>query len=165
MNDWPQGWTADNRDGYGRGSAAARPEGARPMRHVQRGGAPHGGPAEPPMPPGAPPRGRVPAQQSQGYDDYHDGYGDGYNTGQVYGGRGGDPYGSPRPDWGRRVKAGILTLVVVFLAASVGTYFWADSKLRREVDLGIVQDRPEAGEGTNYLIVGSDSRDGLDDED
>lgn len=111
---------------------------------------------------------RVPPQQSQGYDDY----GDGYNTGQVYGGgrggRGGrdeQPYGRPPRNFGSRFKTGVLTLVFLFLVVSIGTYFWADGKLRREVDLSIVQDRPEAGEGTNYLIVGSDSREGLSAED
>ncbi|OEV05458.1 transcriptional regulator [Streptomyces oceani] len=117
---------------------------------------------------------------------YADGYGpgdaydSGYNAGQVYGaGHGGyddryDGYGGygddryddrPRPNWGRRVKWTLLTLVLVLLVWSVGTYFWADSKLQREVDLSIVQDRPESGEGTNYLIVGSDSRKGMSAED
>jgi len=133
------------------------------MRQVQPGDAGHGRPGEPPLPPGMSPH-RVPPQQSQGYDDY----GDGYNTGQVYGGgrggRGGrdeQPYGRPPRNLGRRFKTGVLTLVFLFLVVSIGTYFWADGKLRREVDLSIVQDRPEAGEGTNYLIVGSDSREGL----
>ncbi|MEE1938587.1 LCP family protein [Streptomyces sp. TRM 70361] len=113
---------------------------------------------------------------SSGYAPAPDGpagYDSGYNTGQVYagsgrgGGQGG--YGGagsaarPAPDWGRRVKVGLITLLVVALVWSVGTYFWADSKLRREVDLSIVQDRPEGGEGTTYLIVGSDSREGLSD--
>ena len=43
---------------------------------------------------------------------------------------------------------------------SAGTYVWADTKLNREVDLGKLADRPPQGKGTNYLIVGSDSRDG-----
>jgi LCP family protein required for cell wall assembly len=51
--------------------------------------------------------------------------------------------------------------VTVLVVTSVATYFWADSKLRREVDLSKVIDRPEGGDGTNYLIVGSDSREGL----
>jgi LCP family protein required for cell wall assembly len=55
----------------------------------------------------------------------------------------------------------LLALVVVLLAVSIGTYFWADSKVRREVDLSQVPNRPAAGQGTNYLIVGSDSRQGL----
>ncbi len=98
---------------------------------------------------------------------------DGYNTGQVYGGgrmsSGGrgprPPRGGPAPDWGRRIKLGSLTLVVVLLAVSIGTYFWADSKLKREVDLAKVIDRPEEGDGTNYLIVGSDSREGMSADD
>jgi len=65
----------------------------------------------------------------------------------------------------RRVGYTALGLVVVLLAVSVTTYFWADSKVRREVDLSKVEDRPPAGKGTNYLIVGSDSREGLTKED
>ncbi|GGX61531.1 LCP family protein [Streptomyces minutiscleroticus] len=160
MNDWPEGWSDDNR--HGRGSASAQPEGARVMRHVQRG---QGGGAYPPAPPRG---GGVPPQQS--YVD-GSGYDSGYNTGQVYGaGSGGGPGGPdgrgprPAPNWGRRIKVTAITLVVLFVVVSVGTYFWADSKLNREVDLSMVIDRPEAGDGTNYLIVGSDSRAGMSDE-
>ncbi|WP_432096222.1 LCP family protein [Streptomyces sp. bgisy100] len=166
MNDWPEGWTGDSRDRYGRGSASSRPESARAMRHVQRGGGGYGGgqQAEPPMPPHLSPHGgSVPGQR--GPDDYAE-YDNGYNTGQVYGGgrggrAGGDQYGRPAPDWRRRIKIGAITLVVALLAVSIGTYFWADSKLQRRVDLSKVIERPETGEGTNYLIVGSDSREGM----
>ncbi|MCD9144595.1 LCP family protein [Streptomyces albireticuli] len=171
MSDWPDGRT-DERGRYGRGSTNAEPEGARAMPHVRRT---------------APPRQYQPVP---GYDegtavtDHASGgrRDDGYNTGQVYGpggpagpgrgghgGHGGGPRGgAPRttpPNWRKRITVGLTAFVVVLLAVSVGTYFWADSKLRREVDLGKVQDRPAAGEGTNYLIVGSDSREGLSDED
>ncbi|MFD9218885.1 LCP family protein [Streptomyces sp. NPDC060064] len=163
MNDWPDGWSDDrgngNAAGYGRGSAGPQPEGARVMRHVQR--------------PAAPQRGGVPPQ-SRGYDEGYDqqAYDSGYNTGQVYGGgdRGGDNGAPPQsypprpgaaPDWRRRLKIGSLTLVVLLLAVSIGTYFWADAKLNREVDLSKVIERPGGGEGTNYLIVGSDSREGM----
>ncbi|MCF6524024.1 LCP family protein [Streptomyces sp. JJ36] len=150
MNQWPDGWTDEPRDRYGRGSAAPEPEGARVMRPVRRPD--------------------VPPQSRGGYDDAYAGghpdagpYDSGYSDGRVYGGGHGDGYGGgrARPDWRRRSKVGLVTLLVVVLVWSVGTYFWADSKLRREVDLSIVQDRPEGGEGTNYLIVGSDSREGL----
>ncbi|GGX36084.1 LCP family protein [Streptomyces chryseus] len=166
MSDWPDGWN-DRSDPHGRGSGGAQPEGARVMRHVQRGQVP------PPAAPVPPVRRPVPAQP-QGYDDgYGQGsHGDGYNTGQVYGGgggRGGRPPRAPRvgpaPDWRRRIKVGSLTLVVVLLAVSIGTYFWADGKLKREVDLSKVIERPEAGDGTNYLIVGSDSREGMSADD
>jgi LCP family protein required for cell wall assembly len=128
----------------------------------------------------------VPPQPSyDNYDNYGDGYGpperydSGYNTGHVYSGsgvRGGgfvpndnDPDPElqryrPRPNYRRRVKWTAITVVTVLVAWAAGTYFWADSKLNREVDLSKVIERPEAGEGTNYLIVGSDSREGLSDE-
>ncbi|MGC5566613.1 LCP family protein [Streptomyces sp. FR-108] len=44
---------------------------------------------------------------------------------------------------------------------SAGTYVWADTELAQEVDLGALRDRAPDGKGTNYLIVGSDSRAGL----
>ncbi|MEU5091477.1 LCP family protein [Streptomyces sp. NPDC021356] len=177
MNDWPEGRSDDNRGPrYGRGSAGAQPEGARVMRQVRRGG-----PAVPPgrrgydgpggQGPAAPPH-RVPQQPS--YVDGGEGYDSGYNTGHVYGRPGpggpGGPDGPdggrsrgprPAPNWRRRIKWTAITLVTLLVVTSVGTYFWADSKLNRDVDLSKVIDRPETGKGTNYLIVGSDSRDGL----
>ncbi|MEW1684279.1 LCP family protein [Streptomyces sp. NPDC093594] len=164
MNDWPEAWSDDNRGGrYGRGSGSAQPEGARIMRQVRRGQ---------PAPPGQGAYGGVP--QQPGYVDgsgHGGGYDSGYNTGQVYGGAGGhgggDGYGPqrPAPDWRRRIKWTAITLVTVLFVTTVATYFWADSKLNREVDLSKVIERPEKGEGTNYLIVGSDSREGLTAED
>ncbi|MFJ4688666.1 LCP family protein [Streptomyces sp. NPDC088789] len=175
MNDWPQGWSDDNRAGNGRGSrrghghggASAQPESARVMRQVRRGPTGAGAGGYPP----APPQQAVPQQPS--YVDGQGGYDSGYNTGQVYGGAGGGGRGTghggggrqdgprPAPDWRRRTKLTGITLVTVLVITSVGTYFWADSKLNREVDLSKVIDRPEGGEGTNYLIVGSDSREGM----
>lgn len=155
------------------------------MPHVRRepaGGGQHG---EPPLPPDLSPRGAVPPQQQPpGYDGAHagDGYDDGYNTGQVYGagrgplpgspGRGGGqpPQGTPpgppavRPNWRKRITIGVISVLAFLLIVSVGTYFWADSKLKREVNLGDVEDRPSGGKGTNYLIVGSDSREGMSDK-
>ncbi|QJS14507.1 LCP family protein [Streptomyces argyrophyllae] len=154
------------------------------MRQVRRG------PAVPPGPrsaygdpgPAAPPHGAgVPRQPSyvdgQGHEEGA-GYGDydsGYNTGQVYGGSGGrGPGGTagaptraprPAPNWRRRIKWTAITLATVLVVTSIATYFWADSKLRREVDLSKVIDRPDGGDGTNYLIVGSDSREGMSKED
>ncbi|UYQ62465.1 LCP family protein [Streptomyces peucetius] len=171
MNDWPEGRTADGGNGdvrgYGRGSAGAQPEGARVMRHVQR--------------PAAPPRGGVPPQQ-RGYDQggyAEPGYDSGYNTGQVYGRPGGGggippqgpPHGGPyrqpgpAPDWRRRLKVGSIVVLVAVLGTTIGTYFWADSKVRREVDLSKVIERPAEGDCTTYLIVGSDSREGMTAED
>jgi LCP family protein required for cell wall assembly len=126
--------------------------------------------SEPPLPPELSPRraaaaaGGVPPQQTRRAQ-----------PGGLPGGPGG-PYGPPtpggqgaqaagprRPRWSTRKKIGYtaLGLVVVLLVVSVSTYFWADSKVRREVDLGKITDAPPKGKGTNYLIVGSDSREGL----
>ncbi|MFF8786382.1 LCP family protein [Streptomyces sp. NPDC015125] len=63
----------------------------------------------------------------------------------------------------RRVRRTAILLVTVLLSGSLGTYVWADTKLNREVDLGKIADRMPQGGGTNYLIVGSDSRVGLSD--
>ena len=153
------------------------------MRHVQRGGRP-GRPGR--SRPGcrSSPRTttgtasgtatRATTCSSPGSSPDQDGYDSGYNTGQVYGQGGRQrrrprpataPGAAPAPNWRRRIKSGAITLVVVLLAVSVGTYFWADSKLKREVDLSKVIERPEGGDGTNYLIVGSDSREGMSDQD
>ncbi|WP_432157742.1 MULTISPECIES: LCP family protein [unclassified Streptomyces] len=167
MNDWPQGWSGGDRgDRYGRGSAGAQPESARVMRQVRRG------PAAPPQPPGVPPQGGHAGGHGQG--DFTNaqlsGYDSGYSTGQVYGGgpgggsgggAGGARAARPAPDWRRRIKWTAITVTTVLVVTAVGTYFWADSKLNREVDLSKVIDRPEGGDGTNYLIVGSDSREGM----
>ncbi|MFF5969752.1 LCP family protein [Streptomyces collinus] len=170
MNDWPEGFSGDNRGSrYGRGSSSAQPESARVMRQVRRGPAASPGQAGY----GAPAYGGgLPPQPSYVDGGGHggDGYDSGYNTGQVYGSPGGRGPGGPgdgryeprpAPNWRRRIKVTAITLVTLLVVTSVGTYFWADSKLNREVDLSKVIDRPEAGEGTNYLIVGSDSRKGM----
>ncbi|MFI8851987.1 LCP family protein [Streptomyces sp. NPDC053499] len=65
----------------------------------------------------------------------------------------------------RRITRLLLLTVCVLLVASGGTYVWADSGLNRKVDLDKVADRPPRGKGTNYLIVGSDSREGLSEDD
>ncbi|MFF4214277.1 LCP family protein [Streptomyces sp. NPDC001796] len=171
MNNWPEGWSDDSRGNrYGRGSTSAQPEGARVMRQVRRTPGAPGGPQA------APPYGGVPQQPTYddqgGYGGYDNGYGSGYNTGQVYGSPAGRPHGPggggpgvarTAPNWRRRIKWTAITLVTALAVTSVATYFWADSKLHRDVDLSKVIDRPATGKGTNYLIVGSDSRAGMSD--
>ncbi|MFE0103228.1 LCP family protein [Streptomyces sp. NPDC059009] len=187
MSDWPEAYGEGDRRGrgYGRGSNSAQPDGARVMRHVQR-------PATPQQAPGGVPSqptyddGHGGERYGDARDDVFEprataepGYDSGYSNGQVYGtphhgGRGpggpGDGYAAPRPakpapNWRKRIKWGLITFVVLLVVVSVSTYFWADSKLKREVDLSKVIERPEGGAGTNYLIVGSDSREGMTSED
>ncbi|WP_326597020.1 LCP family protein [Streptomyces sp. NBC_01803] len=187
MSDWPSGWSDGeqnrNRDRYGRGAGGnPRPENARVMPHVQR-------PPHPRAPePGPGPHEDTVPDEAQRYDSgYNEGQvyrGAGHSRpappsppqapgpGAYYPGddgsrpRGpGGPRGPRGPrNWRRRIGYSALALVLILLITGVGTYFWADGKLRRDVDLASVEDRPEAGEGTNYLIVGSDSREGLSEE-
>ncbi|NLU65960.1 LCP family protein [Streptomyces sp. HNM0574] len=90
-----------------------------------------------------------------------------------YGGYGDDSPYDPRRRAPRRrvrkrrpVRRFLLALLLVLFATPVTTYAWADTRLNRDVDLaasGIGQ-RETGGKGTNYLIVGSDSRDGLSEQ-
>ncbi|HET6186352.1 MAG TPA: hypothetical protein VFE59_05055, partial [Trebonia sp.] len=59
---------------------------------------------------------------------------------------------------GRRIAliAGIVVLILIVVAVS--SYFWADGKLNKSVTLPATT---AASAGTNWLIVGSDSRQGL----
>jgi LCP family protein required for cell wall assembly len=55
----------------------------------------------------------------------------------------------------------VATVVVVVLVAGVASYFWVDSKLNRSVTLPAFSGQSA---GTNWLIAGSDGRDGLTDK-
>ncbi|WP_196771246.1 LCP family protein, partial [Mycobacterium colombiense] len=58
----------------------------------------------------------------------------------------------------------VSVLLVVLLLTGAGIIAgaaWFDNKLHREPVLADYADRPAAGRGTNWLIVGSDSRQGL----
>jgi len=58
--------------------------------------------------------------------------------------------------------AGIIAVIIaLLLVASVGTYFYLNSKLHRSNILVNYSGRPSPGSGTNWLIAGSDSRQGL----
>jgi LCP family protein required for cell wall assembly len=64
-----------------------------------------------------------------------------------------------RGRWGRRV--GVVLLVLLVLLVGLGV--WVDSRLNRVDALPDYQGRPAATPGADWLIVGSDSRQGLDD--
>lgn len=74
----------------------------------------------------------------------------------------GDGYPPPPPRrrpprkrrWGRKLGIAFLIILVVF----GGVWIWLDSSLNRVAALTDYPGRPAAGEGTNWLIVGSDSR-------
>ncbi|WP_424186059.1 LCP family protein [Actinokineospora sp. G85] len=103
----------------------------------------------------------------------------GWNPGRSPQGRPQQGHGGPPP--GRRPPAGgppvpprrrrgrgrriALTVVLVVVALFAGMAIYLETSLNREEVLRDYEGRPAAGEGTNWLIVGSDSREGLSAED
>ncbi len=83
--------------------------------------------------------------------------------GRPGGGRGGPPVGVPRRRGRWRFRRILAIVLVVLLAGSVAMWFYMDSSLTRVSALGDYAGRPAQGAGTNWLIVGSDSRQGLTD--
>jgi LCP family protein required for cell wall assembly len=62
-----------------------------------------------------------------------------------------------RPRWGRRILIGFLVLLLLI----AGSLVWMDFSLNRVTAIEDYPGRPAEASGTNWLIVGSDSRDGL----
>jgi len=92
------------------------------------------------------------------------GYGAPYGTSTTYGGgprRGGGRrwrfWGQPGRR-GRRIALIIGIVVIVLIAGTGGTYFWINGKLNRSVSLPAFSG---TSAGTNWLIAGSDSRNGI----
>ncbi|MFD8483845.1 LCP family protein [Kitasatospora sp. NPDC059673] len=164
MNTWQE---RPGGGAYGQGDAARG-----------RGGAA----SEPPLPPSLNPRGTGVPLSRPDQPPYQGGGtpgGPGTPSGPgdrpPYGGRppyepGPNPSGDaaqqparPRRSRKKIIGYSALGLVLVLLTTLTGTYFWADGKLRHENVLADYPGRPPAGKGTNWLIVGSDSREGLTD--
>ncbi|MEY9895643.1 LCP family protein required for cell wall assembly [Catenulispora sp. MAP5-51] len=81
------------------------------------------------------------------------------------GGRAGG--GGPRPpkvrrfSWPRRILAGTLVLVLLVGGYATWLYFHASGEIRHENVISDYPGRPAEGKGSNWLLVGSDSREGL----
>ena len=75
----------------------------------------------------------------------------------------GDPkhYKRRRPRWGRLLVLMLVLLPLLAAAGIVGEAVWLDRSVHRATVLANYPGRPAAGKGTNWLIVGSDSREGL----
>ena len=80
---------------------------------------------------------------------------------QVQGPLPGYPGGGRRQRRPRRILKIVALLVVLVLVLSIGLYFYLDSKLTRVNVLVDYPGRPVASAGQNWLITGSDSRQGL----
>lgn len=72
------------------------------------------------------------------------------------------PLRTRRRGWGPRRVARVAGLVIAaLLILTIGFYFYLDGKLTRKNMLVDYSGRPAAGAGQNWLITGSDSRQGL----
>lgn len=70
-------------------------------------------------------------------------------------------YAAPAPPRRRRTGRVILTILLIIVLALVGFLVYLDFSMKRVDALGQTQNAPAAGPGTNWLMVGSDSREGL----
>lgn len=72
-----------------------------------------------------------------------------------------------RPRWRPRfgIFKTLVALVLILVLVMVGSLFWVDSKLNRVEALKNYSGRVGNTKGTNWLLVGSDSRAGLDKKD
>ncbi|CAQ04086.1 LCP family protein [Corynebacterium urealyticum] len=153
------------REGYAPRPAAAPQQGAyRPARPEAQ---PRGAYQQPPRPATARP---------EGYRQYPQPAG-GAGRGADWGGPGRQPQrmdpgrgrprraGSPRrPRRRLGIRRALLLLLALFLVIGSGTLLWADSQLQRTEALQNYEGRVGGTAGTNWLLVGSDSRAGLDQE-
>ena len=153
MNEWPEGWFRD-------GQAPDK---------------------------GADPTVSIPAGQSGGADTWPPSSARGQYQVRQYGSAAAPPgawpdqppprstgrpgSGVPRPPRGggswrrflrpRPILATIAILIVLAVVGTIGTYFYLNSQLNRQNILVSYPGRPAPGSGTNWLIAGSDSRQGL----
>lgn len=117
----------------------------------------------------APPGGYRQPGGYQSRDDYRgqDGYRQESARGgpDGYGGPGGPDGRPPAPPRRRRrgriIRRVIAAVLVLFVVGGIALWFYEDSALQRVAALSDYSGRPAQGSGTNWLIVGSDSRQGL----
>lgn len=134
-DDWPQGWYRGGGNDSPRRASAHRSPGLS-ARESGRGGWPDA------------PGGRA---------GYGDDWGDDSYGGSAYG-RGGGRSWRRSGRGGRRFFKYLMSFVLVIIVLLVVAYFYYDGKLHRTVTL---PETTATSSGTNWLITGSDSRDGL----
>ncbi|ASU85564.1 LytR family transcriptional regulator [Nocardiopsis gilva YIM 90087] len=111
---------------------------------------------------------RQPGGARGGRGDGRGRHGGGGGGGRDGGGRVYDGTGRSRREReqrARRRRTILITVLVVLVVLPALFYFWADSRLVRVEALQDYDGRPEEQPGTTYMVVGSDSRAGLSDED
>jgi LCP family protein required for cell wall assembly len=153
MNEWPEGWFRDEKPGSSEGSSG-EPAASIPVTdpggqyQVVSTGRAGSWPAQPPL---------------KSADEPADA--------NVLTAPGWAPPSTGRPGIGesrwrrwrrpRRILALLAVVIALLLAGTIGTYFYLNSKLNRANILVNYPGRPAPGAGTNWLIAGSDSRQGL----
>src|ERR1700729_2967453 len=156
MNEWPEGWFRD-------GQAADKGAAADPTVSIPVGQSGSADTWPPSSPRGqhhvrqygsAPPPGGWP-DQPPARSTGRPGVGSGVPR-PPRGGGGWRRWLRPRP-----ILATIAILVVLAVVGTIGTYFYLNSQLNRQPILVSYPGRPAPGSGTNWLIAGSDSRQGL----
>lgn len=160
MNTWQEGRPSGGGNPYGGNGGGAASEPPLPSSLNPRGaGAPAPRQPEPSRLGGVPPQAAPggPGRPGPG------GPGGPGRPGGPGGPGGARPTGAQARRWPRRriVKWTVFGLLIAVMVTGVSTWFWADSKLNHENVLADYPGRPAAGKGTNWLIVGSDSREGL----
>ena len=167
MSEWPEGWFRDGGAGQqpgspgpaGAGDPTVRaprpglgrlPDGQASASGYGPGGRLGSGSTWPEQPPAYTP-GHAPGRRGRGAPPS-------WSSPGGPGGRGGPGRGWSRP---RRIFAVVAALIALVLVATVGMYYYVNSKLTHSDVLVDYTGRPAAGAGTNWLITGSDSRQGL----
>jgi LCP family protein required for cell wall assembly len=156
MSEWPEGWF---REPPGTGKSSGNPDQADsptvqvPAGPAARGGSPARSAAGGGWPAQPPPRRVAPAGASAG-----NAAGAAAPAGT---GRGRPNGGGRRGRRPRRIFAIIAVIIALILVAIVGLYFYFNGKLDRRNVLVDYAGRPAASAGQNWLITGSDSRQGL----
>ncbi|MFD0278750.1 LCP family protein [Kitasatospora sp. NPDC127111] len=140
--------------GYGPSQPSGQPGYGAPQDHGQPQGYGQPQPYGQPGRPGVPPQG---GPERSG--------GPGAPGGPIAPGGTEPPSAAGPSRWPKRriAKWSVFGVLIVMTITAVSTWFWADSKLNHENVLADYPGRPAAGKGTNWLIVGSDSRNGLSD--
>ncbi|WP_075004220.1 LCP family protein [Streptacidiphilus jiangxiensis] len=116
------------------------------------------GGGEPPLPPELNPRNGTSGAKRPRRTS---GTATGAPAGPTLGSRNGNGNGQRKWSRKRKIRLTATVLVVGLLAVGGGSYAWASSKLNKTNVLADYAGRPPVGKGTNWLILGSDSRQGL----
>jgi LCP family protein required for cell wall assembly len=168
MNEWPEGW-------FRGGAGAGNPSGMPGAAGAAGAGDPTiqvSGSAYPPGPgrlPGGQPAGggsgsawpEQPPAHGSPRGGQRDPLGGRAAGGGGFGGW--DGWSGWRQRWlrPRRILAVLGIVIVLLIVATLGMYFYVNSKLNRSNVLVSYTGRPAVSAGTNWLITGSDSRQGL----